>query len=538
MAGRQIRVSTWLGAGALTVGLGASVLGGSTVAHADRGDSDSGGSHGSRTSAQNSRSAEPAPHRGRRSPAEADATTSPGGVEAPTEAASSPDGLEPPTDTTDTPPSPDGVGPAAAVASAGPASSTPTLNLSPAKTPSVWTPGPIAKASANQPGPLISLFISDGTITHPDAGLLIGNGYNWVTYGGVCTGGACNGGNAGLLFGNGGNGFKGGDGGRSGFIGNGGNAGIGFFGLLESNPGNGGNGGFLSGNGGNGANGGKGGNAGLFGNGGNGGDGISSVNGGSGGNGGSSGSFGNGGSGGNADRNFAGGNGGKGGSAGLFLGNGGDGGNASTGANGGRGGNGGLFFGFGGRGGVGGPGTVLCEIPQCRVTLQGGSGGDGGRAGLVFGQSGGDGAAALPADSPLLAGYTPAAYPNAEINPDGTGGAYPPNNGSVTGTIKTVQLSKGTVLGRFGYPFGGFLAPPGDALQLRALPPIGQVTPYVEYVVADPSALPQGYYIEQSTVAEWFGQPGGGTQFRIVANSSGDTGSVAALLQSGYLAYK
>lgn len=60
------------------------------------------------------------------------------------------------------------------------------------------TAAPItAAASPTDPlGALIAVFISDGTAEHPDAGLLIGNGYQGAP--------GQRGGNGGLLFGNGG----------------------------------------------------------------------------------------------------------------------------------------------------------------------------------------------------------------------------------------------------------------------------------------------------------------------------------------------
>ncbi|KKO60641.1 PGRS repeat-containing protein [Mycolicibacterium obuense] len=65
----------------------------------------------------------------------------------------------------------------------------------------------------------ISIFVGNGTAEHPNAGLLIGNGYDAS---GDFTGAA--GGNAGLLFGNGGNGASGGELGQNG--GAGGRAGL------------------------------------------------------------------------------------------------------------------------------------------------------------------------------------------------------------------------------------------------------------------------------------------------------------------------
>ncbi len=100
-----------------------------------------------------------------------------------------------------------------------------------------------------------------------------------------------------------------------------------------------------------------------------------------------------------------------------------------------------------------------------------------------------------------------------------------------------VTLPKGTVLQRFGGPTGGFLAPAGTLFLQLALNPSQEVAPYFQYVVADPNALPAGYAIEQSVIAPYYGQAGGGIQYRIVG-PGGSQGSVNDLLQSGYLAYQ
>ena len=112
------------------------------------------------------------------------------------------------------------------------------------------------------------MFVGNGTADNPNAGILMGNGYSYTSYGGACTSGACNGGNAGLV-GNGGDGFAGGNGGAAGWFGNGGAGGAAT--TPGGNGGNGGAGGLLSGNGGTG---GAGADAvtGTGGNGGNGGD--------------------------------------------------------------------------------------------------------------------------------------------------------------------------------------------------------------------------------------------------------------------------
>jgi hypothetical protein len=71
-----------------------------------------------------------------------------------------------------------------------------------------------AALGAWQPGSILRLFIGDGTAENPNGGVLIGNGYTWTGYAGVCTTGACTGGNGGLI-GDGGGGYNGGGGGSS-----------------------------------------------------------------------------------------------------------------------------------------------------------------------------------------------------------------------------------------------------------------------------------------------------------------------------------
>lgn len=219
---------------------------------------------------------------------------------------------------------------------------------------------------------VIGIFIGNGTAAHPNAGLLVGNGYSWTAQ--TCNlGKACDGGRAGLLVGNGGNGFAGGAGGSAGLFGNGG---VGGAGIGGGAGGNGGRAGL------------------LWGNGGGGGAGSSSPSGtgGDGGGGGSAGFLslrGNGGAGGaGGSGTIRGGAGGTGGSAAMFSGSGGTGGagGSSSGAfqgaeepglggvagAGGAGGAGGFLAvrGFGGAGGAGGASSG-----------QGGIGGDGGRGG-------------------------------------------------------------------------------------------------------------------------------------------------------------
>lgn len=138
-------------------------------------------------------------------------------------------------------------------------------------------------AFATASGDFFGFLFGNGTPDHPNAGLLIGDGYDFtendVDVTPNCVAGSpCNGGNAGLLFGNGGNGYDGGNGGNAYLYGLGGNGGNAVdFGIVgeNNNGGNGGQGGILGGtdssgnffrggggNGGNGIRGGRGGNGG------------------------------------------------------------------------------------------------------------------------------------------------------------------------------------------------------------------------------------------------------------------------------------
>ncbi|OBB68465.1 TNT domain-containing protein [Mycobacterium sp. 852014-50255_SCH5639931] len=106
---------------------------------------------------------------------------------------------------------------------------------------------------------------------------------------------------------------------------------------------------------------------------------------------------------------------------------------------------------------------------------------------------------------------------------------------AVPGTvIPDAALKPGTILGRFGSPFGAYLAPEGTPFAELSLPPESAVKPYFEYAVGDPSRLPPGWHIEQSEVAPWFHQPGGGQQFRII-KPDGTNGTVLELQRYGVL---
>nr|WP_234712787.1 TNT domain-containing protein [Mycolicibacterium komanii] len=145
----------------------------------------------------------------------------------------------------------------------------------------------------------------------------------------------------------------------------------------------------------------------------------------------------------------------------------------------------------------------------------------------------------LPPESPLFDGYDPIPPGPHFTNPDG-GLIYPDDSlnskpYAIPGTIvDNAELSRGTVLDRFGHPGGTYLSPEGVPFAERALPPDSAFKPYYQYVVDDPSKLPPGWRIEQSQAAPWFNQPGGGTQYRIIA-PPGMEPSVEALRRAGYL---
>ncbi|ORB60166.1 hypothetical protein BST43_03650 [Mycobacteroides saopaulense] len=145
----------------------------------------------------------------------------------------------------------------------------------------------------------------------------------------------------------------------------------------------------------------------------------------------------------------------------------------------------------------------------------------------------------LPPDHPLFEGYHPTDPGPNYTNPDGSlrypSDLDPAKPYAVPGTvIDNAQLPKGTILGRFGYPGGEWLAPEGTPFAKLSLPPDSAIKPYFEYAVSDPTKLPPGWRIEQSQVAPWFNQPGMGPQYRVIA-PPGQEASVDALARYGFL---
>lgn len=146
---------------------------------------------------------------------------------------------------------------------------------------------------------------------------------------------------------------------------------------------------------------------------------------------------------------------------------------------------------------------------------------------------------ALPQDHPLFNGYHDTPPGPEYTKPDGSlhypEMTDPAKPYAVPGTVvDNAELSKGTVLGRFGYPGGEWLAPEGTPFAKLSLPPESALKPYYEYVVNDPAKLPPGYRLEQSQAAPWFHQPGMGPQYRIMAPPGADA-AVDVLVDSGFL---
>lgn len=99
---------------------------------------------------------------------------------------------------------------------------------------------------------------------------------------------------------------------------------------------------------------------------------------------------------------------------------------------------------------------------------------------------------------------------------------YPPNNG-FSGAIEKISLDVGTIIQRTGDLAGRFTAPAGTPSQMLSLPydKIGQAITYLQTT--------QPIQALSGTVAPWFGQIGGGTQYLLL------DGRVDQLLAEGIL---
>ncbi|AZI57428.1 DUF4237 domain-containing protein [Nakamurella antarctica] len=130
-------------------------------------------------------------------------------------------------------------------------------------------------------------------------------------------------------------------------------------------------------------------------------------------------------------------------------------------------------------------------------------------------------------------GMTEAKFRQTFVEPAGTP-VWPAHNGSAPGTteVKT-HLPTGTQFDRFGSERGAFLGKPGDLFTARSIPPESLGKAYKTYQTTG-KALPPGSHVEQSIIAPWFGQAGGGTQY-VVIDISGEKVSVEKLLEWGFI---
>jgi hypothetical protein len=145
----------------------------------------------------------------------------------------------------------------------------------------------------------------------------------------------------------------------------------------------------------------------------------------------------------------------------------------------------------------------------------------------------------LPPESPLFDGYDPIPPGPEFTHTDGSliypDDSLPDKPYAIPGTVvPDAQLPAGTELGRWGYPGGAYLAPEGTPFAGLSLPTDSAGKPYYHYVVDDPSQLPPGWSIERSQAAPWFHQPGGETQYRIIA-PDGVKPSAQTLVDWGFL---
>lgn len=69
-------------------------------------------------------------------------------------------------------------------------------------------------------------------------------------------------------------------------------------------------------------------------------------------------------------------------------------------------------------------------------------------------------------------------------------------------------LRPGEIIDRYGYDSGYFVSPQGTPFEMRSLPADAISKPYHTYVVQKSVKVLSG------KVAPWFGQPGGGIQYK------------------------
>ena len=82
-------------------------------------------------------------------------------------------------------------------------------------------------------------------------------------------------------------------------------------------------------------------------------------------------------------------------------------------------------------------------------------------------------------------------------------------DGFLLGIRGTKTLQPGDVIDRFGGPGGTFASPDGVPFPQRALPTSSAELPYVRYRVVQP------FEVDEGLAAPWFGQSGGGVQYKL-----------------------
>lgn len=107
---------------------------------------------------------------------------------------------------------------------------------------------------------------------------------------------------------------------------------------------------------------------------------------------------------------------------------------------------------------------------------------------------------------------------------------WPPDDGFEDGIETVGTLEVGSLIDRYGYPGGSFLAPKGDDYKKRALAPGTKETkPYYVYKVL------RAFEVEIGKVEPWFGVVGEGTQYYTAYNDDKHKWNVQYLLDKGYL---
>ncbi len=116
--------------------------------------------------------------------------------------------------------------------------------------------------------------------------------------------------------------------------------------------------------------------------------------------------------------------------------------------------------------------------------------------------------------------------------------AWPPNDGALPGSEQVRQLGPGDALelDRVGGLDGEYFSPEGTPFDQRALPPDRLNFERTEWTVntANPLVRSGSVSVERSTVAPWFGQPGGGVQYRFF-DPSGEVYTMKGLINAGII---